>query len=111
MGTRLAIILFALAPLALRGQTPAVTPSPCSNTPTYSPCELVFELSDKDAAAHPNPYMTVDVKVEFRSPRRRTLSVPAYWDGGRRFVVRFSPNEAGDWDYHVNGNIADWADK
>ncbi|HEV3202142.1 MAG TPA: DUF5060 domain-containing protein [Bryobacteraceae bacterium] len=111
MGTRLATILIALASLALRGQTPAAAPSPCSNTPTYSPCEMVFELSDKDAAAHPNPYMTVDVKVEFRSPRRRTLAVPAYWDGGRRMVVRFSPNEAGDWDYHVAGNIADWADK
>ena len=72
---------------------------------------MVFELSDKDAAAHPNPYMTVDVKVEFRSPRIRTLAVPAYWDGGRRLVVRFSPTEVGEWEYHVSGNIADWADK
>jgi hypothetical protein len=111
MGSRLATILFAFAPLALRGQTPAAAPSPCSNTPAYSPCELVFDLSDKDAALHPHPYMTVDVKVEFRSPRHRTLAVPAYWDGGRRMVVRFSPNEAGDWDYHINGNIPDWADK
>ena len=111
MGLRLATILLAFAPLVLRGQTPAAAPSACSNTPAYSPCELVFELSDKDAALHPHPYMTVDVKVEFRSPRHRTLAVPAYWDGGRRMVVRFSPTEAGDWDYHVNGNIADWADK
>jgi hypothetical protein len=110
MGSRLATILFALA-LALRGQTPAAAPLPCSNTATYSPCELVFELGDKDAAAHPNPYLTVDVKVEFRSPRHRTLAVPAYWDGGRRMVVRFAPTEAGDWDYHVTGNVADWADK
>src|SRR5579863_6539107 len=111
MGSRLAIILFALAPLALRGQTPAASPAPCSNTPTYSPCEMVFELSDKDAAAHPNPYLTVDVKVEFKSPRLRTLAVPAYWDGGRRMVARFSPMEAGEYEYHVAGNIAEWADK
>src|SRR5438105_2556419 len=43
--------------------------SPCNNTPAYSPCELVFELSEQDAAAHPNPYLTVELKAEFRSPR------------------------------------------
>lgn len=26
-------------------------------------------------------------------------------------IARFSPTEAGDWDYHVTGNIADWSDK
>jgi len=77
----------------------------------YTPCDFVLELGDKDAAAHPNPYLTVDVRVEFRSPRHRTVSVPVFWDGGRRMIARFSPTEAGDWDYHVTGNIADWADK
>ena len=110
MGSKVAAILLTLGTLALRGQTPAAT-SPCNNTPAYSPCEVVFELSDKDAAAHPNPYLTVDVKVEFRSPRRRTLALPMYWDGGRRMVVRFSPNEVGEWDYKVSGNIAEWAEK
>ncbi|MBZ5620662.1 MAG: DUF5060 domain-containing protein [Acidobacteriia bacterium] len=108
---RLATICFGLVPLALRGQAPAAAPSACSNTPTYSTCELVFELSDKDAAAHTHPYVSVDLKVEFRSPRHRTWAIPAYWDGGRRMVVRFAPTEAGDWDYHVIGNLADWDDK
>ena len=36
---------------------------------------------------------TVDLRVEFRSPRRHTLAAPAFWDGGRRFLVRFSPTE------------------
>jgi hypothetical protein len=103
----------AALPLALWAQAPApsASPSPCNNTPTYSPCELTFELSEKDAAAHPNPYATVDLRIEFRSPRRRTYAMPAFWDGGRRLVVRFSPVEAGDWDYHVTSNIGDWNDK
>ena len=105
MGLRLATVLLALVPLALRAQ------SPCNNTPAYSPCELVFELGDKDAAAHPHPYLTVDLKVEFRSPRHRTFALPGYWDGGRRMAVRFSPTEAGDWDYHVTSNIAQWNDQ
>jgi hypothetical protein len=99
------MVFLALVPLALRAQ------STCNKTPAYSACELVFELGEKDAAAHPHPYSTVDLKVEFRSPRRRTYSLPGYWDGGRRMVIRFSPTEAGDWDYHVTSNIAEWNDK
>ena len=37
--------------------------------------------------------------------------MPAFWDGGRRMVVRFSPTESGAWDYHVTSNIAEWNDK
>lgn len=111
MGMRLAAIVFALVPMALRAQAPAAAASPCSNTPAYTPCEIVFELSDKDAAAHPHPYVSIDLKVEFRSPRHRTWAIPAFWDGGRRMVARFAPTEAGDWDYHVIGNIADWDGK
>src|ERR1700749_1957400 len=112
MALKSAIALLALSPLAMQGQAPAAPAADsCSNTPISPPCEMAFELSEKDAAAHPNPYMTVDVKVEFRSPRNRTLSVPAYFDGGRRMVARFAPTEAGEWIYHVSGNIAAWADK
>ena len=29
----------------------------------------------------------------------RTLAIPAFWDGGDRFVVRFAPPEPGRWTY------------
>jgi len=109
MGMKFAATLLTFASLA-RSQGPP-PPSPCSNTPAYSPCEIIFELGDAEAKAHPNPYLTVELKVEFRSPRHRTLALPGFWDGGRRMVVRFSPTEAGDWDYHVTSNIAAWNDK
>jgi hypothetical protein len=100
-------VLFALAATAFFG-TPRLlrAQTPCANTPAYSPCEIVFELSDQDAAAHPNPYVNVDLKGEFRSPRHRTYSQPAFWDGGRRLVIRFAPTEAGDWDYRLSSNVA-----
>jgi hypothetical protein len=97
---RLSLVLFwATAGPWLRAQ------APCSNTPAYSPCELVFELNAPDAAAHPHPYLTVEIKAEFRSPRQRTFLLPAYWDGGSRMIIRFTPTEAGQWDYRVSGNI------
>src|SRR5690348_10549384 len=105
MGKCFAGLWLALVPLALRAQTP------CGNTPAYSPCEITFELNEKDAAMHPQPYATVDLKVDFRSPRHRTLQMPGYWDGARKMVVRFSPTEPGQWDYHVTSNVAEWNDK
>jgi hypothetical protein len=109
MGIRVRRILPALLSLALRAQAPPA--SPCNNTPAYSPCEMPFELSEPEAAANPNPYVTVDLRIEFRSPRHRTYALPGYWDGGRRMVVRFAPTEPGDWDYHVTSNIAAWNDR
>jgi hypothetical protein len=110
MGIRWAACAAALLAAGLRAQAPPAA-SACNNTPAYSPCELVFELGGADATAHPQPYLTVDLRIEFRSPRRRTLAMPAFWDGGRRMVVRFSPTEAGGWDYHVTSNVATWNDQ
>lgn len=77
----------------------------CDSTPTYSPCEIEFQLNEQEAAAHPNPYLTVELQVEFRSPKFRTFRMPAFWDGERRMVVRFTPIDAGAWDYRVSSNI------
>ena len=97
--------------LLVAARLPAQDASPCNNTPAYTTCELVFELSEAAAARNPEPYKTVDLKAEFRSPRHRTLALPAYWDGGRRIVVRFAPTEAGDWDYRLTSNVADFDGK
>lgn len=77
----------------------------CPPTPTYSPCELVFELSEQEAAAHPNAYLSVVLEAEFRSPRYRTMRLPGFWDGGRRMVVRFTPIDPGQWVFRISSNI------
>ncbi|MGD0497050.1 MAG: DUF5060 domain-containing protein [Bryobacteraceae bacterium] len=104
MGSGLAVGLFA--PALLLAQ--AGPPSTCAHIPAYSPCELHFELSDSDAAAHPNPYASVDLTIQFRSPHMHTYALPGYWDGGRRMAVRIAPTEAGEWIYRVASNIAGW---
>ncbi len=71
----------------------------------------MFELGEASAAAHPNPYKTVELRAEMRSPRHRTIELPAFWDGGRRMVIRFAPTEAGQWDFHTLSNIAELNDK
>jgi len=81
-------------------------PAPCDNTPAWSACEITFELSGADAAAYPNPYNTVELRADFRSPQMRSMSLPAYWDGGNRFVFRFAPGQSGRWQYHLTSNVA-----
>jgi len=68
----------------------------------------MLELSPAAAAAHPDPYSSVDLRAEFRSPNMRTSAMPAFWDGGRRMVLRFSPTEEGRWEYRLTSNIAQW---
>lgn len=86
---------------------PALLAQPsCPPTPTYSTCELVYELDASEAAAHRNPYSSVELHGEFQSPRHRTTLIEAYWDGGNRMVLRFAPNEAGEWEVRVTSNIA-----
>jgi hypothetical protein len=97
--------LVLLSALALSAQTP------CAGIPAYQTCDIVFELSAQASAAHPDPYKTVDLKAEFRSPRHRTMAMPAFWDGGRRLVIRFAPTEAGDWDYRVTSNVKEFDGK
>lgn len=83
----------------------------CPSTPIFSTCEITFELTGADAAAHPAPYRDVDLRVEFRSPRARTFAIPGFWDGGTTLRVRFMPNEAGSWAGRVISNVAAWNEK
>ena len=99
--------VFALA--GTLSPQPAPQPSSnCDNTPAWSPCEVVFALSAKATAEHPDPYASVDLRAEFRSPEMRTYALPGFWDGGNRMVLRFAPTEAGRWEYRVSSNIREW---
>jgi hypothetical protein len=98
--------MLALLPLLLLAvATAALAQTPCEGTPAYSPCEMAFELQAVDLTAHPNPYASVTLRVEFRSPRFRTYAMPAFWDGGRKMIVRFTPTEAGQWTYKTSSNV------
>lgn len=92
--------LLLLTVLALRAH------AQCPPTPTFTYCDVVFELDAAEAATHPNPYVSVQIQAELRSPRHRTFLIPGFWDGGKRFIVRLTPIEAGEWVYRVTSNIA-----
>jgi len=99
-------LLKTALPILLCALFSAQAQSSCEGTPAYTPCEFVFELTSADAAANPNPYLTVQLQAEIRSPRFRTFLMPAFWDGGHKMVIRFSPTEPGEWTYKTSSNIA-----
>ena len=53
----------------------------------------------------------MQIHAEFRSPRHETLLIPAFWDGGGRFILRVSPTEPGDWTYRFTSNVDRWQGK
>jgi Domain of unknown function (DUF5060)/Protein of unknown function (DUF4038) len=101
------MLMLALLPLLLLAiATAAVAGTACEGTPAYSPCEVAFELTPADLAVHPNPYGSITLRIEFRSPRFRTYAMPAFWDGAGKMIVRFTPPEAGQWTYKATSNVA-----
>lgn len=85
---------------------PARAAEPCQNAQTYRPCELRFELDPSEFQTHPNPYASIELEAEFRSPGMKTYLMPGFWDGDRSLVIRFSPTRAGRWDYRLRSNLA-----
>ncbi|MDA0203773.1 MAG: DUF5060 domain-containing protein [Acidobacteria bacterium] len=78
----------------------------CDSAPVYEPCEITVEFSAADIAAHPNPYATVQLRAEFRSPKGGSTKVMrAFWDGARTFRIRFAPDFEGRWDLRLISNI------
>ncbi len=61
-------------------------------------CEIEF-TSDKD---YTDPVYTVDMDAVFYNETTGTvLTIPAFWDGGRVWKVRFAPTEVGQWRFYT----------
>lgn len=60
----------------------------------------VFETSFTAQRDH-SDLLTLEVTVEFSGPEGARERVPAFWDGGRLWRVRFSPEQTGLWKYRT----------
>ncbi len=95
-----------LLTLVLAAGLPGQHVEHCGEVAVYDPCELLTELGPGDLEKFPDAFRSVALKVEFRSPKGgRTKVMPAFWDGGGRFAVRFSPDFEGRWDFRLISNV------
>jgi len=93
------LVSFAIAAAALNAQTV------CQPVLSYSPCEILFELDAAESNLHPNPYWSVELRAEIRSPRFKTFQAHAFFDGDNRIAIRFSPTDPGQWDFRITSNL------
>lgn len=63
-----------------------------------------FETGFTRATEYQNPLQDVHLEVEFVSPGGDKRTVLAFWDGGKNWKVRFSPDEIGKWTYRTRSS-------
>ena len=60
-----------------------------------------FEQSFESSANYANPVQEAKVEATFTAPTGEKVVVPGFWDGGRTWRVRFSPNKEGKWTFQT----------
>jgi hypothetical protein len=58
-----------------------------------------FEQSFKSTVNYSNPPQEAALTVAFTSPLGETFTTDGFWDGGKVWRVRFSPNQPGRWSF------------
>ncbi|MEU6606570.1 DUF4038 domain-containing protein [Streptomyces shenzhenensis] len=66
------------------------------------------ELTLTSSTEQPDPYLGVDVWVDFEHSDGTVVRRPAFWDGGTTWRVRFtSPGLLGTWTWESGASVAD----
>ncbi len=80
---------------------------PVADLPPAPQWEMV-ELVLQSNHAYENPYVEVDVWVDFTHEDGTTLRRPGFWDGDDTFKVRFaSTKDDGTWHWESDANVDD----
>jgi len=68
-----------------------------SNIERYKKIEMAIDLS----AQYSNPYNQEEISINavFTSSTNKKFTVPAFWDGESRWLIRFTPSLSGLWSY------------
>ena len=80
------VVILLVCVAALGGENEAVQ---------FRPMELSFTARND----YTNPVVQVQMDGLFTGPDGSILAIPAFWDGGHTWKVRFSPTMAGRWIY------------
>jgi len=89
--------------LVVCGVAPLVGPAPAAGAGLPEPARQyrVTELA-VETDADPAASLDRDVIVsQWTGPDGSALRVPAFWDGGRTWRVRFTPTRSGRWTYRI----------
>jgi len=65
-----------------------------------------FEASFQSSRDYGNQLQQVELRVAFTAPSGKRRTVLGFWDGGRTWRVRFSPDELGLWRWETSAKPA-----
>lgn len=68
-----------------------------ADVPQWDVAEFSFEAS----RAYANPASDVGIIAEFRGPGGERVRVRGFWDGGRTYRVRWTPDTPGPWTWQT----------
>src|SRR6266850_1725401 len=58
-----------------------------------------FEKTFDSSVSYANSIQEANLSAIFTSPSGENFKIHGFWDGGRTWRVRFSPNQPGKWTY------------
>jgi|SRR5690554_1569698 len=88
------IILFIVSSHALIASE---TKKELQSVPIWKRIDIELESSK----VYKNPFLDVAIDAVFVHESGTTITLPGFWDGGNRWMVRFSPNKLGKWAYTI----------
>jgi hypothetical protein len=66
----------------------------------------VYETTLTAATDSVNPYAAVEAVATVQRPNGTRLQLPLFWDGGRTWKLRLSPDAVGEWRWSVRSDDA-----
>ena len=61
----------------------------------------IVDIELQSNKVYNNPFLDVSIDAVFLHESGTKISIPGFWDGGNRWIVRFSPNKLGKWEYTI----------
>ncbi|PWU20170.1 MAG: hypothetical protein C5B50_04575 [Verrucomicrobia bacterium] len=93
-----AVLLSFVLATAWSHPSPAAAPTKLSVVPKWGR----FEQSFKSTVNYSNAWQEASLTVRFTSPLGESSQVIGFWDGGKVWRVRFSPDQPGRWTYNTS---------
>jgi hypothetical protein len=67
----------------------------------------LYEFARQGQCKAANPFTDASLKGQFTAPSGKTTTVDGFYDGGTTWKLRFSPDEEGEWAFHLRGEGVD----
>jgi hypothetical protein len=66
-----------------------------------APKNGVIEFALQSTQNYADPYNDADLDVEFKGPDGKSFQIPAFWDGGNVWKIRFNGSQFGEYTYRT----------